>query len=1246
MAESEPNAGHILLLVGRAPDRQVLAAMLTEAGYRVASSSPGPNCLAAIREAAPDLIVLGVGAPGEDGYEICSRVQADEQLWQLPILLAGVPGEPRDRERAFGAGAVDVLAKPFQREEVLARVGTHLALRAMRQRLAEAEARLEQVRTERQALESEWEAAQAALREAEERGRDLVENLSEVIFTAGPDGLVTYVSPGVEPFLGYRPAELMGCHVREVVHPDDHAPMAIALGQVLSGQRVTNEYRLLTKSGEVRWVQTSSQPAWEEGEVIGVQGVLVDITERRQAEEQIWQQNEFLHRVLESLTHPFYVVDAQDYTIQMANSAAQVEGLTGRATCYALTHGRDAPCEAEHHPCPLEQIKRTKKPVMVEHVHYAADGSPRHVEVHGYPLLDAAGNVTRVIEYALDVTERKEMEGQLRWELRVDAALSELYRPLTSPGSTIEEIAAVILQWARDLTGSDHGFVSSIDPDTGDNVGHTLTEMLGGACRIPEDESCIIFPRGSDGRYPGLWGASLNAKEAFYVNDVAGHPASSGTPEGHIPLERFLSVPVVLGDELVGQIALANPHRDYADRDLSAVRRLAEFYALAIQRKRVQDALRRERDVVSAILDTAGALVVVLDTEGRIVRVNRACERTTGYAFDEVEGVPFWELFLVPEEVAPVQAVFGELRAGQFPNQYENYWVAKDGSRRLIAWSNTALLDERGTVEYVIATGIDITARDQAESALRESEARWRSVTENSPDHVILLDRDLNIQFVNYASPGLTEEELIGTSLYSYVAEDRQLEIKTILEAVLETAEPARYETEYRSQDGDTIYYESRVVPRLLDGRVIGLAVNARDITELKRAERASSEARLAAEAARRDEAARRQEAERRRRIAESLAGVLAALNSNQPLDDVLDMIAAQGGELLESQAVAICSLSDGDGALAVRASYGLATGATIPSELPQGQEALTQAIALQQAVEARSLSSAPDEAGTQVHDGDPVPHQALLAVPIVVKDEVYGGILLYYPDPRAFSRDDVELAIALGNQVALAIENARLRDQIQEAAAAAERSRLARDLHDSVTQALFSATLVAEVLPHVWQRDPEEALEGVEELRHLTRGALAEMRTMLLELRPTALVETRLDELLRQLTEAITSRVQLPVVQEISAVPQMPPEVHVTFYRVAQEALHNVTKHAEAQQVAVYLGTSPAYSPEQDDGWWGRVVLRVRDDGRGFDVQDVGPDQLGLGIMRERAETVGVQLSIESHLGGGTEVTLVWEQG
>ena len=139
------------------------------------------------------------------------------------------------------------------------------------------------------------------------------------------------------------------------------------------------------------------------------------------------------------------------------------------------------------------------------------------------------------------------------------------------------------------------------------------------------------------------------------------------------------------------------------------------------ERKWTEELLREERNFISAILHTVATLVVVLDPQGRIVRFNRACEQTTGYSFGEVEGKCFWDLLLVPEEVGPVQAVFQELQTVALPSQYENYWVTKDGNRRLIAWSNTVLQNSDGSVEYVIGTGVDITERQRAEAELHEN---------------------------------------------------------------------------------------------------------------------------------------------------------------------------------------------------------------------------------------------------------------------------------------------------------------------------------------------------------------------------------------------------------------------------------------------------------------------------------------------------------------------------------------------
>ena len=151
-----------------------------------------------------------------------------------------------------------------------------------------------------------------------------------------------------------------------------------------------------------------------------------------------------------------------------------------------------------------------------------------------------------------------------------------------------------------------------------------------------------------------------------------------------------------------------------------------------------------------------------------------------------------------------------------------------------------------------------------------------------------------------------------------------------------------------------------------------------------------------------------------------------------------------------------------------------------------------------------------------------------------------------------------------------LAIENARLRAQAERSAIVAERNRIARDLHDSVTQTLFTATLVSDVIPKLVQRDPEEGARQLEELRKLTRGALAEMRTLLLELRPATLIEVGSEELLRQLTEAARGRARIPIDLSVEIGNPLPPDVKVAFYYIAQEALNNVIKHARARHVEV----------------------------------------------------------------------------
>ncbi|WP_414567498.1 response regulator [Nostoc sp. CCY 9925] len=156
------------------------------------------------------------------------------------------------------------------------------------------------------------------------------------------------------------------------------------------------------------------------------------------------------------------------------------------------------------------------------------------------------------------------------------------------------------------------------------------------------------------------------------------------------------------------------------------------IYREVKERKLTEETLNKERNFISAVLDTASALVIVLDPQGQIVRFNQACEQTTGYSFDEVRGRHFWNLFLLPEQVDSVKAVFERLRTGEGSKEYESYWSMKNGSRRLIAWTNTILQDYEGRVEYVIATGIDISDRKRAEQHLKAQYATTRVLAEST----------------------------------------------------------------------------------------------------------------------------------------------------------------------------------------------------------------------------------------------------------------------------------------------------------------------------------------------------------------------------------------------------------------------------------------------------------------------------------------------------------------------------------
>lgn len=262
---------------------------------------------------------------------------------------------------------------------------------------------------------------------------------------------------------------------------------------------------------------------------------------------------------------------------------------------------------------------------------------------------------------------------------------------------------------------------------------------------------------------------------------------------------------------------------------------------------------------------------------------------------------------------------------------------------------------------------------------------------------------------------------------------------------------------------------------------------------------------------------------------------------------------------------------------------------------------------------------------------GEAVGLRSWLGVPLMVKDQAIGLLALFHNQPHYYTRHHASLAQALANQAAVALENARLYGQAQELAVLRERQRLARELHDSVSQALYSIVLGSRAARMLLHRDPDKLAALLDNVLAQAEVGLAEMRTLIFELRPESLETDGLVAALKKHAEAIHSRSALTMVMELGVEPALPDAMKEAFYRVAQEALNNIVKHAHASTVHLRLYRDAT-----------GTVLEVRDDGAGFDPAQSFPGHLGLQSMRERLALLGGTLEITSEVGRGTQIRAI----
>lgn len=484
-------------------------------------------------------------------------------------------------------------------------------------------------------------------------------------------------------------------------------------------------------------------------------------------------------------------------------------------------------------------------------------------------------------------------------------------------------------------------------------------------------------------------------------------------------------------------------------------------------------------------------------------------------------------------------------------------------------------------------------------------------------------------------------QKVLGASIYPFLSPKHRQKFQTLLEQSQLSSNHAEFCLD--ASDGTTVPVSVALSPLPLDKMqavclvVTDLTVQTHrehEIIQLQK-ELENRVRERTAELERANEQLQLEMAERSRvadRIAR-LQSVTTALSAALTVQEVSRAIVHQGADAADAISIGVFLLSDDQKTLRLTDSNGY------PETLAQSWRSITvseAAATFRGCIQSREpvWSVGP----TALLDGGKMiwpqgePDETWSLLPLVLKDQIIGLLCLGFPADQAVDAKKQRFILTLSEQCSQALHRALLHERVQMTATIEERQRLARDLHDAVSQTLFSASVLAETLPRLAQRNPERAIQQLPEVSRLTRGALAEMRSLLLELRPASLVNSKMSYLIQQLSNAIQVKKRISVTIAVEEQDSLPTDVHISVYRIIQEALNNIVKHSRATEVSINLDCDSQH-----------VMLDIHDNGTGFDPHNPKAG-LGLGMMRERADSIGAELQVSSQRGQGTTITVAWK--
>jgi PAS domain S-box-containing protein len=622
------------------------------------------------------------------------------------------------------------------------------------------------------------------------------------------------------------------------------------------------------------------------------------------------------------------------------------------------------------------------------------------------------------------------------------------------------------------------------------------------------------------------------------------------------------------------------------------------------ERKRSEEELKESEERFKGLAEATFEGVAITQ-DGKIVETNAAFAAMFGYESSEVIGMTPAD-FTASESREAVR----NARSSELEEPYEAVCLRKDGT--------TFEGEIRGKMSLykghlVRVTAIrDITERKRAEEALKQSEQLYRTVIEQAAENICLVDaetkRILESNPAFQGTLGYTEEELRGMTLYDIVAHDRE-SVDRNMRRVRELKHYYVGERKYRRKDGMLVDVEASGSMILLDGRE-SLCIVAHDITERARVQELLEE-----------------------RVA-ALSRIAANLAFDLPTQDALNVLAKSVVNASTAVACGAVLIDEKGDMLHLFGSHGLPEGYT--AGLQEAYQAGVNSPSLQayrtrQPALVRDFRRVilADPLYASIHRFVPdLPWDILYSLPLLYRDRALGAIFFCFLPEQEPDEDEKVFLRAIADQVAVAVENARLLAQARGKATLEERQRLARELHDSVSQALYGIALGAKTARTLLDKNPDQVADPLDYVLSLAEAGLAEMRALIFELRPESLETEGLVAALEKQAAALKARHEIEVQAILCHEPEASLGAKETVYRIAQEALHNTVKHARATGVEIKMECDPE-----------RITLDISDDGVGFDAQGDFPGHLGLRSMRERALRLNGTLEVQTAPGRGTRI-------